>query len=436
MDSLLPILLAAVAGAALAALLTWLLAAPRIQAAQAATTAERERAIRVEATLEAERGAHASRLAALQDAEQRLRDAFAGLSGEALEKSSAQFLQLAQERLDRQQQAAAHDLTRLVEPLRETLARQEQQVRALEEARQSAYGGLNTLLAELRQDQQALRTQTDSLIQSLRNPRVRGRWGEVQLRKLVELAGMLDHCDFAEQQVTDGDARRQRPDLVVRLPNDRQIVIDAKVPLDRFLDALEAGEEQRPALFKEHAGAIRRHIDEMGRRAYHAQIAGAHTFTVIFIPGEVFFQAALEHDHELLEYAFGKAVILASPTTLIAVLKSTALGWREEALSREARLIQEEGRKVYESLGVLAEHLGKVGKGLSDAAKGYNSAIGSIEERLLPRARRLHELHMGEAPPVGLRPAEAELRAFSRPELLRYRAELEPDGTARQLADD
>jgi DNA recombination protein RmuC len=354
----------------------------------------------------------------MQDAEQRLRDVFASLSSSALQASTDQFLKLAQERMDRQQQAVTGDLNRLVEPLRASLERQEQQVRELERSRQAAYGSLTTLLTDLRQDQQALRTQTDNLIQSLRNPRVRGRWGEFQLRKLVELAGMVDYCDFTEQQsITADNERRQRPDMVVRLPNDRQIIVDAKVPLDRFLTALEATEDQRGALFRDHAQTIRKHVDETTKRAYYKQMPGAHEFTVIFIPGELFYHTALEHDHELLDYAFARNVIIAGPGTLIAVLKSAALGWREASLSREARKIQEEGRKVYESRGKVTEHLSRIGSGLGTAVKGYNDAVGSIEERLLPRARRPHELQMSEKPPAEIVSVSAELRTFRCQEL-------------------
>jgi DNA recombination protein RmuC len=413
------ILLTTLTSAVVTGAIVWFIAARRLKAEQTDLAAQRERAVRAEAALEAAQTAHADKLATLQDAQQQLRDTFASLSSAALKDNNEQFLQLAQERLGSHQQTAKNDLSALVNPLREALDRQEKQTLDIERIREQSYGSLTTLLDGLRQDQLNLRSQTDILSQSLRNPRVRGRWGEIQLRRLIELAGMLNHCDFEEQQsATDADQKRQRPDLIVQLPNGRQIIVDAKVPLDRFIDAMEAAEEQRADLFRNHAKAVRGHIDEMVRRAYHKQFDRAHEFTVIFIPGEVFYQTALEYDHELLEYGLGKNIIIASPNTLIAVLKSAALGWREVALSKEARTIQEEGRKLYESLSTLAEHLNKIGKGLSDAAKSYNSAIGSIEERMLPRARKLHELKLGAEEPTDLRTIESDLRVFSKPELV------------------
>ncbi|MBX0331541.1 DNA recombination protein RmuC [Oscillochloris sp. ZM17-4] len=406
------IILSSAASAALAALITWLIAGRRAQA-------ERERAIRAETALEAANRAHAEKIGALQDAEQRMRDAFASLSGEALKASNEQFLQLAEERMQRQQQAAKSDLTSLVEPLRETLTRQEQQVKALEEARQAAYGGLDEVLRGLRQDQQSLRTQTDALTQSLRNPKVRGRWGEIQLRRLIELAGMLNHCDFEEQQsTTDADQKRQRPDLLVQLPNQRQIIVDAKVPLDRFLDALEAPEDQRSELFRQHARSIRGHVDEMAKRAYHKQFSAAHEFTVIFIPGEVFYQVALEHDHELLEYALTKNIILASPNTLIAVLKSAAMGWKETQLAADAQKIQQIGAEVYDRLNIVAGHLGKLGKNLTQSVSAYNDTVGSIESRLLASARKMHTMGVGNADLPEIASLGDTVRAISQPELL------------------
>ena len=418
-NPLLTILLTTVSSAAITALTVWVVASRRVAAVSGLLTEQRERAIRAEAALEAAQTAHTEKIAALQDAEQRLRDSFANLSNEALRASSEQFLQLAEERMQRQQQTAKSDLSGLVEPLRETLSRQEQQVRALEQARQESYGGLDMLLKELRQDQQNLRAQTDALTQSLRNPRVRGRWGEIQLRRLIELAGMLDHCDFQEQfSVTDADQKRQRPDLLVRLPNQRQIIVDAKVPLERFLDALEAVEERRSELLREHAKSVRSHVDEMARRAYHKQLTNAHDFTVIFIPGEVFFQTALEHDHELLEYAFSKGVIIASPNTLMAVLKASAMGWREIQLAADARKIQQIGTEVYVRLIKVVEQLTKLGKNLNQSVDAYNSVVGSIESRVLVSARKMQAMGVSDEEIPSLDQLPSTVRVFSQPELL------------------
>lgn len=401
------IILSSIVGAALAAPITWLIAARRVQT-------ERERAIRAESALEAAHHAHTQQVAMLHDAEQRVRDTFANLSNEALKASSTQFLQLAEEHLQRHQQTAKSDLSSLVEPLRNTLTRQEQHVKALEEARQIAYGSLDELLRGLRQDQQSLRTQTDTLARSLRNPQVRGRWGEIQLRRLIELAGMLNHCDFTEQAtVSDPDRKHQRPDLYVSLPNKRGIIVDAKVPLERFLDAMEAPEPEREQYFREHARSIRNHVDEMAKRAYHKQFNDAHEFTVIFIPGEVFYQTALEYDHELLEYALRKDIILASPNTLIAVLKSAAMGWKETQLAADAHKIQETGREIYARMETVVEHMRKLGRNLTQSIEAYNTTVGSIEGRLLVSARKMHAQGIGSNELPELPPLHTAVRAIT-----------------------
>lgn len=415
-----PIILSSFASAALAALLTWLIAGRRTQAA-------REQAIRAEAALEAANRAHAEKIAALQDAEQRLRDSFASLSSEALQASSAQFLQLAEERLQRQQQAARSDLTSLVEPLRETLTRQELQVKALEEARQTAYGGLDALLKEMRLGQSALQSETSRLVNALGRPQVRGRWGELQLERLVELAGMQNHCDFGEQVTISTAEGQQRLDMLVRLPNQRCIVIDAKVPMGAFDDALQADDSQRPERLKIYARQVRDHIDAMAKRAYHRSVEGAYEFTVIFIPGELFYHAALEYDHGLIDYALGKSIILASPNTLIALLKSAALGWKEAQLASEARKIQQIGSELYERLGTVIGHLSRLGRNLTQSVGAYNDAVGSIESRLLSSARKMHAMGVGKTELPELDGLGETVRAFSQPELL---------GAPVEVADD
>lgn len=438
-DTSLLIILVAISSTALAAIITWLIAGRRLHAertllteqrerttrgeaalelAQAALADQRERAARAESALETAQAAHSEKIAALQDAEQRLRDAFASLSGDALKASSEQFLRLAEERMQRQQQAAKSDLTGLVEPLRETLARQEQQVRALEDARQTAYGSLNALLNEMRQGQSSLQSETGRLVNALGRPQVRGRWGELQLERLVELAGMQAHCDFGEQVTITSDSGQQRLDMLVRLPNQRCIVIDAKVPMGAFDDALQVDDSQRPERLKLYARQVRDHIDAMAKRAYHKSVDGAYEFTVIFIPGELFYHAALEYDHTLLDYALGKGVILASPNTLIALLKSAAMGWRETQLAADARKIQQIGAEVYERLNTVVVHLSKLGKNLTQSVDAYNAAVGSIESRLLASARRMHGMGVGSAELPEIPSLGETVRAFSQPELL------------------
>lgn len=421
MDTLFPIILSALSAAALTTLLVWLIAARRIQA-------ERERAVRAEAMLEAATAAHAEKVVALQEAEQRLRDAFASLSTEALKASTEQFLHLAEERMGRQQQAARSDLSSLVEPLRETLTRQEQQVRALEEARQTAYGNIDALLKDMRQGQSALQNETGRLVNALGRPQVRGKWGELQLERLVELAGMQAHCDFGEQVTVTTEGGQQRLDMLVRLPNQRCIVIDAKVPMGAFDDALQVDDSQRPERLKLYARQVREHIDAMARRAYHKSVVGAYEFTVIFIPGELFYHAALEYDHTLLDYALGRGIILASPNTLIALLKSAAMGWREAQLAADARKIQLLGAEIYERLNTVVGHLGKLGKSLTQSVDAYNSAVGSIESRLLASARRMHSMGIGASELSELPGLGETIRAFSQPELLVERHPLEPGG--------
>lgn len=382
-------------------------------------SAQRERAIRAETTLASERTAHEAQLATLRDGDQRLQDAFARLSSDALQRTTDQLMQLAHERLERQQQVARSDLDSLISPLRTALAHQQQHITQLESARERAYGGIEEQLKRMSADQLKLQHETANLIKALRQPQVRGRWGELQLRQVVELAGMSSYCDFYEQQtVTTEDGNRQRPDMQVRLPNQRQIVVDSKVPLAAYLQALEASDDDtRTAHLQDHARQVRSHVTDMSRRAYHKQIDGAHDFLVLFIPGEVFYRAALEHDSELLEYAFSKGIILATPTTLIAVLKAVALGWRETRMTQEAQQIKEAGEKVYKALTTLASYMSTLGRGLEQTTTAYNKAIGNMEVSVLAAARQLHELDVSSEPIVPPKLLNETLRTFSKVEL-------------------
>lgn len=383
---------------------------------------------RTETTLEAERSHHTEKLTALEAAEQRLRDTFASLSSDALQASLSQFLTLADERLSRQQQIAQTDLSELVAPLREALNQQHEHTHELELARQQAYGSISQHLSSIQEEHRLLRQETTNLVKALRQPHVRGRWGEIQLRRVVELAGMSACCDFVEQQgIDDASGARLRPDLQVRLPNQRTIVVDAKVPLSAYLEALEAADEPtRAARIQQHAGQIRAHVNDMAKRDYHHQIAGAYDFLVLFIPGEVFYSAALEHDHELLEYAFQKQIILATPTTLIALLKAVALGWREVRLSEDAQRIKEAAETVYKHLGVLAKHISELGAGLKKSVDSYNKTIGSLERNLLGSARRMHELQIGQSAIDDIPALEESLRVFCKADLAAAQEQDEP----------
>lgn len=441
MDTFTPILISATAGGGVAALLAWLIAAGRLRTThtratateaalqaerestptriEAALSTERERAIRTEAALDAQRAGQTVRIEAIQSAEQHLRESFARLSGKALQTSATQFLTLVQERLERQQQAARSDLSTLFEPLRQTLDLQREQVSALERQRENAYGGLNAVVAELKEGQRLLNQETSNLVKALSKPQARGRWGEMQLRRVIEMAGMLKHCDFAMQVTITGEEATQRPGLIVRLPNGRQIVVDSKVPpLEAFLNALNAEECQRPDLFRQHARQLRQHVDAMCKRNYPASVDGAHEFTVIFVFGETFYQTALEHDTEPLDYVFGKSVVLASPNTLIAILKAAALGWRETWLAAEAKTIRDVVEKVYKALRTLAEHMTKLGTALDRTTTAYNDAVGSLEGRMLPLARCLVELGITagkDTPTLKLNEHVRELEGINRP---------------------
>lgn len=390
-------------------------------------TAEQVRVAQLDATLQAERTAHQQQIETAQRDEQRQREAFVSLSQQALDQNSERFLQLANERLERHQHTAQNDLERrkqeigaLIEPLATALGQQQQRLTEMERDRQQTYGTIDGLLREMKDNQQQLRTETAGLVTALRRPQVRGRWGELQLRRAVELAGMSHHCDFIEQQTTnDGDGGRIRPDLQVLLPNKRRIVVDSKVPLEAYLDAQEAHDDgARNERLKAHARQVRKHVDDMHRRDYQSVIDGSYPFIVLFIPSEAFYNAALEHDGDLLEYAAAKNVILANPATLIALLKAVAHGWREARLAEDAAQIKRAGEKVFKALSILTSNIASLGKGLERAVTDYNKVIGTLEVTVLSSTRRLHELEISDTPTVEPPTIDLCVRPVSRAELL------------------
>jgi len=356
----------------------------------------------------------------LEEAKSRLTDTFKALAGEALTASTQDFLQLAKGTLEKVLAEAKGDFGRseeairaLVGPLHDALKRHEEHIRTLESSRQEAYGGLVELVKTSSVGQEQLRRETANLVRALRTPQVRGRWGELTLRRTVELAGMSAHCDFTEQVTAQTEEGRVRPDLVVHLPAGREIVVDAKVPLDAYLDAIEAeGEEVKEKALSRHARQFRDHMTKLGGKAYWEQFPQSPEFVVMFVPGESFFAAAVDADRALIEDGMQRRVIVVTPATLVTLLLTVAFGWRQEQVAQNAQEISDLGRQLYERMAVLVSHLAGMRDGLEKASNSYNSAVGSLESRVLPAARRFRDLGAAsgeEIPPV--KPVEVPLRA-------------------------
>jgi DNA recombination protein RmuC len=396
MSATLIVLLAAAAlatGAVLGALSTQLRAARRIEAL-------RVELVGAQVRLEASALQEADRVNLLEQSELRLRSAFDSLAGETLRTNSELFLRLAREALGRDQVVAQGALkeretaiAQLVEPLRVALERTEAQVQALERERSAAFASLRTQIETLAGSQAQLQRETRNLVTALRRPEVRGRWGELTLRRLVELAGLAEHCDFTEQLHLVGEQGALRPDLVVHMPDARDLVIDAKTPLDAYLSALEAAtEEERAQALRRHAQQVETRVRELASKSYWTQFERSPEFAVLFLPGDQFLSAALSERPELLETALGQSVIIATPSTLIALLKAVAYGWRQSAVAHNAAQIRDLGQELYRRLATFNGHLGRMGQKLGTAVEAYNAAVGSLERQVLPQARRFSEL--------------------------------------------
>lgn len=344
---------------------------------------------------------HAASEKALRDSE----SSFKSLSAEALRENNRSFLEMAQAALARVAEGSQSDLQRrqdaiaaLVNPVREALSTMDSKLGELEKSRVGAYESLRTIVGGLDETQKALRSETGNLVRALHSPVVRGRWGEIQLRRVVELAGMSEHCDFYEQESVEVEGGRQRPDMRVQLPGGQSVIVDSKVPLAGYLDAVQAGDESaRKGGLGRHAAQVRSHVEQLSRKGYWEQFEATPEFVVLFLPGEVFFSAALEEDPELIAYAAERRIVLASPTTLIALLRAVHYGWRQEAVAKNAEQISALGRELHKRLGDFAGHMARVGQSLGSAVDHFNRASGSLESRVLVSARRFEEFKAANA---------------------------------------
>jgi DNA recombination protein RmuC len=393
----------------------------------AALTELKEKQAALETIIEKERMATEEKLQLLEKAKEELTDTFQAISATALRNSHESFLELARATLAKYQEGAKRDLElrqkevkQIVEPVKESLEKYDRQVQEMERIREKAYGGLSQQVQSLMTTQQVLQQETANLVKALRTPQVRGRWGEITLRRVAELAGMLKYCDFFEQETKSTEQGRFRPDMIVRLPNEKQIVVDSKAPLLAYLEALEAQtEEERTSKLILHSKQIQSHMNKLSQKVYWEQFQPTPEFVVLFIPGENFFSSALEYSPGLIEEGVSKGVILATPTTLISLLKAVAFGWRQETMAKNAEAISLLGRELYERISTMAEHLDRLGRDIQKSVSTYNQVIGSFERRVLASARKFSQLGIrkrGGAEIIYLSPVEKTTRQISPPE--------------------
>jgi len=404
-----------------------LLRAQILDATQRAAAFE-ERATQLQTRLEYERQQTDEKVRLVTEAKEAMEHAFKSMSADALKNNNQSFLDLARASLTEFQQAAKGDLEKrqvaidaLVAPVKASLEKVDEKIGALERAREHAYGEIRQQFAQMAEVQNKLRDETGNLVKALRQPHVRGRWGEIQLRRVVEMAGMMMHCDFVEQASADSDDGKLRPDLIVKLPGNRQIVVDSKAPITAYMEAHEATtDDVRKVKIQLHAQLMRRHLDSLARKSYWDQFQPTPEVVVMFIPGEAFFSAALEADPDLLDSGFGQNVIIASPASLMALLKAASYGWRQEAIADNAREISQLGQELHARLATMVQHLDRVGRGLNSAQESYNAAIASFESRVLVSARKFKEMGATsqEAEIIELRAVEGGARRVQQGSLL------------------
>ena len=374
------------AGLLLGMLITWLVM--------------RRRQRQLEGTIKSQQALQSEREVAFEVAKAQLTAAFNDLANQSLQSNSENFLRLAEQNLGTQQEKAKRELSErenaieaLVKPIRDALQASQQQIGALEKARSEAYGGIKSQLESMQRSQHSLTQETQNLVKALRRPEVRGRWGEITLRRLVELAGMVEHCDFQEQVHSVGEDQIIRPDMIVRMPDNRELVVDVKTPLDAYLEAVEATDDtQRRLGLQRHARNIREHVRTLAGKAYWAQFTLSPEFVILFIPGDQFLSAALNEDPDLIEYALSHQIILATPTSFVALLKAVAYGWRQLALADNAQEIRVLAEDLYGRLTTFVSHMNRVGRQLASSVENYNRAVGSFERKVLPGARKFVEL--------------------------------------------